>query len=86
MGMLLRKTLLVHSLACVLIAACCVLVIEAAEDGEDSVSLVRQLNESFVRVADTVSASVVVIEVAHRRGGGVAPKQQLRGEWFELLH
>jgi serine protease Do len=85
MGMLLRKTFLVHSLACVLIAACCALVIEAAEDGEDSASLVRQLNESFVRVADTVSASVVVIEVAHRRGASVVPKQQLRGDWFELL-
>ncbi len=51
----------------------------------DAFSLVRQLDEAFVRVADTVSTSVVVIEVAHRRGDRTGPPPSLQGDWFDLL-
>ena len=57
----------------------------SAEEVNGSLGLVRQLNEAFVRVADTVSSSVVVIEVAHRRGDRASARQPLRGDWFELL-
>ena len=56
-----------------------------AQEAADSLSLARQLNEAFVQVADTVSASVVVIEVAHRRGAQAAAGAAPHGEWFELL-
>lgn len=56
-----------------------------AEDAAPAFDLVRQLNEAFVRVADTVSDSVVVIEVAHRRGQRAARNSNLREDWFELL-
>lgn len=36
-------------------------------NASSSESLIRRLDEAFVQVADTVSASVVVIEVAHKR-------------------
>lgn len=74
-----------HFLVCVLLTAHFALVSKAAESRDDSMALVRQLNEAFVRVSDTVSASVVVIEVAHRRGERGAPQQQLQGDWFKLL-
>lgn len=47
--------------------------------GEDSLSLADRLNKAFIRAADTVSASVVVIEIAHQRPNrlatGQAPKE-----------
>ncbi len=57
-----------------------------AAEVEDTLSMVRKLDEAFVRVADTVSASVVVIEVAHRRGDQAgAGQERLQGEWFNML-
>lgn len=56
-----------------------------AQEAAGSLSLARRLNEAFVHVADTVSASVVVIEVAHRRGDKAVAGASPHGEWFELL-
>ena len=57
-----------------------------AANTEDSLTLARKLDEAFVRVADTVSASVVVIEVAHRRGDREgAGRERLQSEWFNML-
>ena len=55
------------------------LAVEGGADGfafgEDSLSLADRLNESFVRAADAVSASVVVIEIAHQRPNRLAAGQ-----------
>ena len=45
----------------------------------------QELDAAFVRVADTVSSSVVVIEVAHRKGDQAAAADRLQGEWFDRL-
>ena len=37
-----------------------------AKDNSSALSVARQLNEAFIEVADRVSASVVVVTVAHR--------------------
>lgn len=47
----------------------------AGGDDSDSLSLADRLNAVFVRAAEAVSASVVVIEVAHRRPSRLATGQ-----------
>ena len=48
------------------------LVVVAAEAGKDSsaLELARQLNQAFIDVAEKVSPSVVVIQVAQKPGYG----------------
>lgn len=57
----------------------CSLVVKGGADGsaggKDSLSLAARLNEAFVRAADAVSASVVVIEIAHQRPNRLATGQ-----------
>ena len=61
-------------------ALSCAAVVEGGADGsvvgDASLSLADRLNEVFVRAAEAVSASVVVIEVAHRRPNRLAAEPE----------
>lgn len=60
------------------VLSCAAVVAEGTDGsavGDDSLSLADRLNAVFVRAAESVSASVVVIEVAHRRPSRLATEQ-----------
>ena len=83
--MLYRLSLLIRFLGCLSLAAGLALGQTSERLENETFSLVRELDDAFVRVADTVSSSVVVIEVAHRRGDQAAATGRLQSEWFDRL-
>ncbi len=83
--MISRSSLLIRFVGCLFLAVSVALAQKPHEGQKDAFSLVRELDAAFVRVADTVSSSVVVIEVAHRKGDQAAAADRLQGEWFDSL-